>query len=326
MFEKDLEYPIPLLQHEAFKGRLPENHEILPEIDEKIRILASGYKGERTLNYYLSLIPDKKYHIFHGLRLPIGKSYFEIDALLISPYLNLILESKNHSGTLTIEKHQMIQELPDFTNIYSNPLSQAIRHKILLHYFFEKYQIPIIPIEYLVVFTKATSVVKITPGYIEAERKICKAEDLIKKITEFEKVYTKERLDQKMIGKMKRLLLSKHTPLRIDLLKTYRFNKCGILPGVRCPKCLFFPMKLRRKKWECSRCHFTSNDAYIPAVQDYFLIIDTSINNKELCWFLQLPSPRHATYLFSLMNLPHSSANKNRTYFIPFSSIHVFPK
>ncbi|HEY2419799.1 MAG TPA: nuclease-related domain-containing protein, partial [Neobacillus sp.] len=80
---------------------------MMGEIEEKIRILNSGYQGEKTLNYFLGLIPEKKYHIFHGLRLPIGKYYFQIDAILLSPKLIILLEAKNNSGTLTIEKHQM---------------------------------------------------------------------------------------------------------------------------------------------------------------------------------------------------------------------------
>jgi hypothetical protein len=67
----------------------------------------------------------------------------------------------------------------------------------------------------------------------------------------------------------------------------------------------------------------------LPENHDILPAIDTFINNTELCWFLQLPSPRRATYLFSLMNLPHSGANKIRIYHQsnnPLSSNHVFPK
>ncbi|WP_081798015.1 nuclease-related domain-containing protein [Neobacillus dielmonensis] len=38
--------------------------------------------------------------MFHGLRLPIGKTFFQIDALMFSPKVIIPLETKNYSGTL----------------------------------------------------------------------------------------------------------------------------------------------------------------------------------------------------------------------------------
>jgi hypothetical protein len=61
LFEMDLTYPIILQQFEALKGRTLENHHIMPEVEEKIRILNAGYQGEVTLNYHLGLMPNKKY-------------------------------------------------------------------------------------------------------------------------------------------------------------------------------------------------------------------------------------------------------------------------
>jgi hypothetical protein len=329
LFENDLTEPLNLLQAQAVKRRLPKNHAMMGEIEEKIRILSSGYQGEKTLNYFLGLIPEKKYHIFHGLRLPIGKDYFQIDAILLSPRLIILLEAKNNSGTLTIEKHQMTQEYKDSKEIYQNPVAQVNRHKILLKYFFEKHQIHDIPMENLVVICKSTTKITIAPGYAEAERKVCKAFDLLKKLGEIEKYYSKERMDQKTIGKVKKLLLTKHTPLTNNLPESIGIKKFEIIPGVQCPKCAFIPMDYQRQTWVCPNCHQTSRDAHLQAINDYFLLINPVINNPELRRFLHIPSSRAATYLFSLLNFPHSGTNRARIYFnpeIPTYSNHVFLK
>ncbi|MCL6570356.1 MAG: NERD domain-containing protein [Bacillus sp. (in: Bacteria)] len=77
----------------------------MPDIKAKIRIIRSGYNGEKTIKYYLEKIPEQKYHIFYGLRLPIGNTFFQIDVLLLSPKLILILDAKNNLGTLRFEKN-----------------------------------------------------------------------------------------------------------------------------------------------------------------------------------------------------------------------------
>ncbi|MBM7650651.1 nuclease-related domain-containing protein [Neobacillus cucumis] len=111
MFDLQLIKPITLQQAEAAQRRLSTNHPMMAEVESKIRILASGYKGERTLNYFLGLLPEKNYHIFHGLRLPVRNSFFQMVAHLLSPRLIILIESKNYSGTRTLEKHQLKQEV-----------------------------------------------------------------------------------------------------------------------------------------------------------------------------------------------------------------------
>ncbi|MFC4802681.1 nuclease-related domain-containing protein [Neobacillus sp. GCM10023253] len=317
MFDLELYKPIPLEQTEALIRRITQYHPKRPNIEKEIKKLYSGYQGEKKLRYFLGLIPDKKYHIFHGLRLPIGNTYFQIDALLLSPKLTLIIESKNYAGTITIEKDQLIQEVNESKEVYDNPLEQAIRHKILLQYLLEKYQLPAAPIEVLAVMTRSSSVIKIAPGYHEAEKKIVKAGNLLRKIEELENRYTAERIDQKTIGKIKRLVLSKHTPLKIDVLRKFDIGIKEIIQGVCCPRCLHIPMQYRRQKWYCPVCELLSQDAYIEAINDHFLIVKNSLTNRELREFLHIPSSRQATYLLNLKKLPSTGSNKGRIYYQP---------
>ncbi|MEH7417391.1 nuclease-related domain-containing protein [Neobacillus drentensis] len=317
MFDLTLIKPITLQQAEAAQRRLPSNHSMMAEVELKIRILASGYKGEKTLNYFLGLLPEKNYHIFHGLRLPVRNSFFQMDAHLLSPKLIILLESKNYSGTLTLERHQITQEINNIKMVYDNPISQVNRHKILLQYFFQKYQIPPIPIETVVVFTNSSSEIKIAQGYHEAEKKICKASNLLKKIEELEKYYNKERVDQKTIGKIKRLLLSKHTPYRSDFLGSLGINKSDILPGVCCSNCLYMPMEYKKNKWICPVCLKISKEGIHEAINDFFLLINTTITNLELREFLQLPTRRSSSYQLELLNLPSTGTKKGRVYHPP---------
>lgn len=317
MFDKDLTKPLILQQHEALDRRLAQNHPKRPEVEEKLGSLKAGYRGEKTLNYYLSLLPPKKYHIYHDIRLPNGTTFFQVDAILLSEKMGFIIDNKNYGGTIVLDKFQLTQELNNISKVYQNPISQTHRHLILLKDFFDHYQIPIIPIENLVCFSNSYSVVKIEGGYHEAEKRVCKADNILRKISEFERYYKYDVFTQKDFGKVKRLLLSKHTPNRMDILKTYCLGPGEILTGVQCPICLHMPIQYNGRYWQCPVCQTISKDAHLQPINDYFLLIKPWITNAELRIFLHLPSPRAAAYLLSFLNLPSTGTNKGRIYHQP---------
>jgi hypothetical protein len=317
LFDKNLTKPIPLLQAEVLKGRLRSDHEKMPEIKNKIKILKSGYNGEKEINYQLGQIPQHKYHIFHDLRLPIGQTFFQIDVLLLSPTILINLDGKNHSGKITIEKNQMIQETADNREIYENPISQTNRHKILLKNWLEAKTLPPIFMDNLVVFTRSSSEIIITPGYKEAENKICKSHDLIKKIEELEGYYKKIWMSEQDILKVSNLLLRDHTPKRVDILKFFQIRESDIIIGVQCPECLFAPMDYNGNKWMCPACQIISKDAHIRAIYDYFLIFKPWFTNAEIRMFLNLSSPRAAGYILSFLNFTRSGRTSDSIYHQP---------
>lgn len=314
MFEKVLTKPMILEQHEALLRRLPENHMKREEIQKKRDILNAGYKGEEKINYFLSLLPPKRYHIFHDLRLPIGKSFFQIDTILLSPTTNFLIEGKNYAGTLLFEKNQLLQEVREEKNTFSNPLGQVNRHKVLLKYWFEKYGLPWVPFEHFACISNSAATIKISQRYTEAEKRVVKAENLLKKMDEYEKYYKKPVIDEKLISKMKKLFLNKHTPNRADLLAKYAIERGDIISGVQCPKCQHIGMDYVQGHWTCPKCGGKSRDAHIPAIHDYFKIVKPTVNNAELRDFLHLPTARATTYQLSLLHISSTGTTKNKIY------------
>ncbi|WHY68060.1 nuclease-related domain-containing protein [Neobacillus sp. SuZ13] len=317
MFVKDLAVPLNLLKAEALEKRMPPNHPKLIDLRLFIKNLRSGYSGEMKIRYYLGQIPSKRFYIFHDLRLPYGDGYFQIDALLISPRGILMIDGKNHSGKLTIEKNQMIQDYMDKRIVYDNPIAQAHRHNLLLKYFLEKHKIPPMPIDSLVVISKSSTELCISPGYAIAEKKICRVGELLGKIEVFYNQHNKTLLDPKNIEKIKRLLLKSHTPLITDIMQKFSLQMLEIITGVQCPNCFRFPMSYNRKIWVCPHCHFISQDAHLVAIRDYFLLIDSSFTNMEIRTFLHLPSTRITTYFLSSLCFPYTGTTKGRVYHQP---------
>src|SRR5690606_20435170 len=97
MNKKVLEIPLRLRKLEALIRRLPDSHPKLQEISDEYGRRMSGYRGEQSLQYYLSLLKQSNYFIFHNLRLPdiSGKHFFEIDILLISSTFLSIIDAKH---------------------------------------------------------------------------------------------------------------------------------------------------------------------------------------------------------------------------------------
>lgn len=329
MFDKPLTVPRELLQAEALLGRLRSDHPKRQEIESFIKIKRSGYNGEKAINYYLGLYPEKRFYIFHDLRLLLNGKFFQMDVVLLTAKGIILLEGKNHSGKLTIERNQMVQEFAEKREIYENPIAQAFRHKELLRYWLEKHQIPLLPIDYLVVISKPSTEVLLSPGYKEAENKVCKAYDLLKKIGEVEQYFTKEYLDIKTMNKIRKLFLNKHTPKQTDILEKFGVSNEDVLTGTYCPSCLATPMTYKQGKWVCLTCKYGTKDAHIKAVEDYFLLIKPTITNSEFRRFLEVPTSRAASYLLSLLTLPNKGVNRHRIYLYKSnhdSSIYKTPK
>lgn len=317
MFANEFTIPMNLLKAEALERRTFENHRSMPELRTFIKNTRSGYNGERKISYYLGQIPTQRFYIFYDLRLPYGNAYFQIDALLLSTKAILMLDGKNHYGKLLIEKNQMIQEFQDSRVVYENPISQANRHNLLLTYFLENHKIPILPINSYVVITNSSTEVRVSPDYMEAANKVCRLSDLLRKIDEFYHHNNKELVDNKTLEKLKRLLLKSHTPLQIDILAKYNIAKSEIRTGVQCPNCLSFPMIYKRTIWLCPICHFISQDAYLTAIKDYFLLISPAFTNREIRAFLHLPNTRGTTYFISSLHFPFTGTTKGRVYHQP---------
>ncbi|MGM0874073.1 MAG: hypothetical protein ACQEWV_04595 [Bacillota bacterium] len=67
MIIKEKELPIKIKKLEALLRRLPKGHSKCSYVEEEFAKRMAGYKGEKSLEYYLSFL-DEDFHIFHDLR------------------------------------------------------------------------------------------------------------------------------------------------------------------------------------------------------------------------------------------------------------------
>ncbi|WP_449537667.1 nuclease-related domain-containing protein [Ferdinandcohnia sp. Marseille-Q9671] len=319
MNKKELELPLRLRKLGAVLSRMQESHSKYQDINDEYRRRMAGYRGEQSLEYYLSFLKEQDYLIFHNLRLPdvSGDHYFEIDILLISPTFLLIIDAKNYRGELHFDGKfdQLIQTYNEKKTSYSCPIAQINRHQLQLTKLLETAKFPSISIETLVIFTNQSAVITATPDF-KHYNKVIKSPSFIPKIELFEKRNRDKVLDKKQLQKISKLLLKKHTPFEGDILEQYGISESELIKGVRCPKCDYLPMKRMQRVWRCPTCHYSSYKPYSSSLIEYILLCGNKITNRQLRKFLNLESISTAKYILTSLNLQSTGTYKDRTYIL----------
>jgi hypothetical protein len=315
---KDRKIPLKVQKLEALLRRLPSAHPKRKEIEDDLAKSLAGYRGEQSLDYYFSFLPHKKYFIFHDLRLMNQTHYFQLDTLILSSCFFLIIEVKNFSGTLFFDTsfHQLIRTVNGKEEAFPNPVMQGKRQQIQLSTWLKHHKCPPVPVEFLVVISNPYTLIKTDNSRIS--QKVTHSANLLSKVEAFENLHKEEKLTEKELRRISRLLIKYHTTYNPDILQYFHIHEADLLTGVRCSDCFSMPMNRKWGKWICPNCFFSSKDAHISALHDYFFLLGSTITNQQFCNFLQLSSRQAATKMLAAMNLSHSGTTKGRAYHLSF--------
>ena len=302
---------------EALLIRINRNHPKIPQILSDKGKKEAGYIGEKKLDFFLSNLPEKEYFLFHDLRLPNGKSYFQIDTLLLTYTFGLIIEAKYMTGELEFDEknNQLIQRNDDIEKCYDDPLLQAKFQVRQLKAFLKQHKFPNIPFEFLVMMSHSNALL-ITEQGSEARLRVCRSSKVLLRIEEFSRKYKVKVLDQDKIRKISRLLIKKHTEPTFNCEELYRISRSELQTGVHCPKCRYLGVIYHQGSWRCPKCGCKSRDAHLAALRHYYLLFGPTITNQQFREFLGIESSNIASKLLKKLNLPHSDANKNRIYYL----------
>ncbi|WP_462410272.1 nuclease-related domain-containing protein [Neobacillus sp. Marseille-QA0830] len=318
LFAKECEKSLLLQKYEALIPRIPKNHPVYHEIQSEYKRRLAGYIGEKSLVFYLSMLPDTKYVIFHNLRLQLEHYFFQIDYLILCPSFALVLEVKNRIGEYFFDKNlnQTTITHNGITERIRNPATQARLQAVKLTRWLQKHNFGELPILYLFVNANEKASIKLAPGSDHLLRHMCNSEGLLEEISGIQNQYKEEKCDPKEIKKIKRLLLTNHTPDDTDLLKKFNLTPKDLPPGVQCLTCDFLPMNYNHGIWNCPNCKATSKKAHVKTIHVHFLLIKPTITNAELRRLILIDSPRAANHILHSLDLLYSGINKHRIYFL----------
>lgn len=320
---KELQIPLKIRSLQALLRRLPANYPKRMQIEDDLAKSMAGYKGELSMQYYLEAFTTNKYLFFFNLRLPtINKNhFFQLDLLLITPYYFALFESKNMQGTLTFDhlSHQLIQTIEHGEIGYSDPFQQVFRQQKRFQEWLSSNKTPTIPLHSKIVITNLQSIIKFHPAHVPTtlRNKVIKVDFLENKILSLDKKYSNEFLTKKDMNKLKRFLLKEHTPYLPDYLNRYGIPESILKKGVQCPSCHTIPMNDKYGYWECSSCLSTSKNAHLAALEDYVLLLRSTITNKQLRDFLLIKSESKAKYILHSMDLDYVGTTRGRIYTLP---------
>ncbi|WP_059104075.1 nuclease-related domain-containing protein [Shouchella shacheensis] len=313
--------PVQLTALEALTRRLPKGHQKQAQLDKEVGKWQAGYWGERSMGYFLSCLPDElSYWLYHSLRLRGGSRYFfQMDTLVLTTRYALILEVKNYAGDVHFD-----QRLGQFTRstlagtseAFGHPLEQVRRQQLQLERWFSRNGWPPIPVVGLVVFSSSSTILQVTDAGNEFGQYVIRAESLPTRVKALNQSFPTNYVSISDISGLSSAFIKQHTPLPFDPLSKHKIPATDLLLGVHCPKCETLPMEREKNtgKWRCQICKHRAKDAHIRSLQDYALLLNGWITNREARRFLKIASDKATHRLLKGMRLQTRGASTSYSY------------
>lgn len=319
---KKIEIPYHVHQYEVFIRRLKPGP-LRDDLTSLYKRAMAGFRGEQSLDYPLSYLPNEEFSIFHNLRLFDGLHHFQIDFLVLCSRFALILEVKNIIGKLTFDTdlNQLIRELDDATDVYDDPILQAEYLKMQLYEWLDRHFGISVPIVDRVVIASSAQL-QVTDLKSDKIKKIVRRAKLKAELLQLNEQFAKDYLSPETMKKIADQLLANHHP-RVIKKFTTRLKPDDLIKGVQCPGCSAIPTIKQKQKWKCMSCGHLSRAANITALRDYYLMYGPAITNKKCRDFLLLKSELTARRLLHTVCDYFEGENKARTYYL---SRNLLPK
>ncbi|MCA0972444.1 NERD domain-containing protein [Halobacillus litoralis] len=287
MIVKELDSSINFLSHEYLLSRIPPDHPEAPLIEENFSHHQAGFHGESSIPFHLQYIED--HHLtLYNLRLPDAVAHFQIDTLLLFPKYALILEVKNRTGQITIDRtsKQMKIIKEDGTSVGDTcPVEQTERQARLLKKWLKDYGLEM-PVYHLVVMANK----RCTLEFVVPEPLVIRATSLYNTIQNINPGGPGLKKDQ--LTRLAYALKEAHRDLIPNVMKRFGVKRRELINGVRCPGCGRYYMRRERYKWCCKYCNHESKSAHERALKEYAYLISPFITTNEDMKYLKISS-RH---------------------------------
>lgn len=237
-YKADSDAENQLEQLKEFYKNAPSN--VKPQIEQDIKMLSYGITGEESVafelnNSYMPMI------VLHDLHIEYDGLSAQIDYLIITTKLILILECKNLYGNIEINGNGDFIRITNFNGkfkkegIYS-PITQNTRHlemikrirltsknnfltKTLFEKFFDD------NFKSVVVLANPKTVINMKYAKKEVKEKIIRSDQLVEYIKNLVKESKNEPYTEKEMYQRADFFLSFHTPNKVDYTKKYSVDK-----------------------------------------------------------------------------------------------------
>ena len=285
----------------SLEKRLPNDHEKRHYISEELYNRKAGYGGEQQYDKCMTEFkPAYPHAILHDVCLKQDGVYFQMDSILITPAFIAISEVKNIAGKIIITSNptQFIRELPSGERkVLQSPIVELERKQFFLLNWLRQQGITM-PITGVVVFAYNNELI------IEKipETKILFAYEAPSYFRTLP--ITKDILTNKNIRNLAFELIKNHQEYNpFPMAISTKIQPGLIKPGVICPQCSQFSMIWEAKKWTCLHCKHAGIHEHKAAIEDWFILINKKITNREFCYFTQTQNRNVARRLLAKSDL-----------------------
>ncbi|MDY0404641.1 nuclease-related domain-containing protein [Virgibacillus sp. 179-BFC.A HS] len=314
---KKREYPLNLEKLQTMRNRLSALNSKTHEIEEEMRLVLAGFRGEQSIDYFLHFVTDDCLLYFHNLRIPWKNGlYFQIDTLILCPYFIAILEVKNISGKLFFDQlaEQLIRTIDGREEGFSYPVTQVNRQVYQLRMLLQQIGLPHIPIVPFVVVSNSSTIITTNPDKNDLFGQVTHASNLPDKLNKLASQFTRPRFTKEQLNQLSTYFLQNHQPLNSKYLEKFSLAPTEFLPGVVCEQCCRPTMIRTNGFWKCTQCRSKNRYAHIQALIDYYFLFGPAITNSQFRTFLCIRSTSLTSKLLGELNLSFTGTFKNRRY------------
>ncbi|MET1032223.1 nuclease-related domain-containing protein [Domibacillus tundrae] len=281
------------------------------EVKEELTKCAAGLEGERRIFYYLSEITGPV-RTLHDIRLPFpsGYTHFQMDTIVITRSLIIILEAKHIHGKLLFNRHS--RQLIRGSDNFDDPITQVHRHKAGLEQWLD-HPVPIMP---AVVLTHPNVHVTLLPEDSPDRNYLLFAPEIPSKVDEFLRGKS-PILTGKEVHQLADKLQQNHRPYDPNIMERFNVQLHHLQKGIQCMMCGNWSVKKQKKTWICHSCTATLNNPHLPALKDYVKLFGVKASNKQIRSFTGIESETTAKKLLQKWSVGHNGGTKGRIYTLP---------
>lgn len=305
--------PLALQMLDALISRMQPYHPRLQEMRRDAAIRNKGYYGELQVDYHLEKLAQQA-TMLQDVSLSIHGRNVQIDTVIITNHAIYCIESKNYDGTITFNTilRQFTRNNGENEAGFRYPISQVKNQKIQLMTWLHEQGLRNIPVYYFIAISEPSTIIKAKGDEHAIAKVVAHAEHIPAMILERDQTLKREGRKTLRRHKIGKIILRACQTYSIDVMRKYNIEKKDILPGIHCPSCQKLWMERKWGKWLCNRCGKASKQAHLQALNDYFILINPSITNKNAMHFLKVSSRHIVSRLLKNSHLVYRP--KSRTW------------
>lgn len=291
--------------------RLNDTHPQKEIILAKEKAARAGLQGERRISeVFAKYTFPFEYFFVENIGLN-SNGKFQIDAIFLTPYFLVVLESKNISGKLFFKQNpaQLERETPNGkVDVFESPEIQLSRNIHLLQEWLGNQGLTI-PIYGVIVLSNPKVRVIEPPKKLSAI--LPQTIPVYLRNLPRENVYFDSEKMKKFESQIK---VGQQTYIPFPMCTRWGINPEDLRSGVQCESCDIHGMKKRKNGWTCPRCGHFDKLGHEKAIRDWFMLISDTITNKQCREFLHLESNYIAHRILQSMNLTKIGTSRNTKY------------